>query len=125
MKYTPYQYQAYAEQFILEHDAAGLFLDMGLGKTIISLSACEKLLRDWFALGKVLIIAPLRPAKETWPTELAKWDNLEGLTHSIIIGTPQERIDALNANADFISSIGRMSCGWSTITKSGGPLRWW
>lgn len=101
MKYTPYQYQTYAEQFILEHDAAGLFLDMGLGKTIISLSACEKLLRDWFALGKVLIIAPLRPAKETWPTELAKWDNLEGLTHSIIIGTPQERIDALNANADF------------------------
>lgn len=101
MKYEPYQYQAYAEQFILDHDAAGLFLDMGLGKTAISLSACEKLLRDWFEFGKVLIIAPLRPAKETWPTELAKWDNLEGLTYSMIIGTQQERIDALNANADF------------------------
>ena len=101
MKYTPYQYQAYAERFILDHDAAGLFLDMGLGKTAISLSACEKLLRDWFELGKVLIIAPLRPAKETWPAELAKWDNLEGLTYSMIIGTQQERIDALNTDADF------------------------
>lgn len=101
MKYKPYQYQAYAEQFILDHDAAGLFLDMGLGKTAISLSACEKLLRDWFELGNVLIIAPLRPAKETWTTELAKWDNLEGLTYSMIVGTPQERVDALNANADF------------------------
>ena len=101
MRYTPYQYQAYAEQFILDHDAAGLFLDMGLGKTAISLAACEKLLRDWFELGKVLIIAPLRPAKETWPTELAKWDNLEGLTYSMIIGSQQERIGALNANADF------------------------
>ena len=49
----------------------------------------------------MLIIAPLRPAEETWPTELAKWDNLEGLTYSMIIGSQQERIDALNANADF------------------------
>ena len=101
MKYTPYQYQAYAEQFILDHDAAGLFLDMGLGKTAISLSACEKLLRDWFELGKVLIIAPLRPAKETWPAELAKWDNLEGLSYSMVVGSEQERIDALHVDADF------------------------
>lgn len=101
MKYAPYQYQAYAEQFILDHEAAGLFLDMGLGKTAISLSACEKLLRDWFVLGKVLVIAPLKPAKETWPEELAKWDNLEGLTYSLILGSEQERIAALNADADF------------------------
>lgn len=101
MKYTPYQYQAYAEQFILDHDAAGLFLDMGLGKTAISLSACEKLLRDWFELGKVLIIAPLRPAKETWPAELAKWDNLDGLSYSMVVGSEQERIDALHVDADF------------------------
>lgn len=101
MKYEPYQYQAYAEQFILDHNAAGLFLDMGLGKTAISLSACEKLLRDWFEVGKVLVIAPLLPAKDTWPTELIKWDNLEGLTCSLIIGSEKERIDALNADADF------------------------
>ena len=101
MKYSPHDYQTFATDFILAHPIAAVLLDMGLGKTIISLSACEKLLRDWFALGKGLIISPLRPAKETWPTELAKWDNLEGLTYSIIIGTPQERIDALNADVDF------------------------
>lgn len=101
MRYEPYQYQVYAEQFILEHDAAGLFLDMGLGKTAISLSACEKLLRDWFAVGEVLVIAPLLPAKDTWPTELLKWDNLEGLTYSLIVGSEQERLDALAADADF------------------------
>lgn len=101
MKYEPYSHQAYAEQFILDHEAAGLFLDMGLGKTVISLSACEKLLRDWFALSKVLVIAPLRPAKETWPTELAKWDNLDGLTYSMVVGSEQERVDALHADADF------------------------
>ena len=101
MKYEPYKYQAYAEQFILDHDAAGLFLDMGLGKTAISVSACEKLLRDWFAACEVLVIAPLRPAKETWPVELAKWDNLAGLSYSMVVGSEQERIDALHVDADF------------------------
>ena len=92
MKYTPYPYQAFAEKFVLEHKAAGLFLDMGLGKTAITLSACEKLLRDYFETSKVLVIAPLLPARETWPDELAKWDQLEGLTYSLIIGTAQERL---------------------------------
>ena len=101
MKYTPYPYQAFAEKFVLEHKAAGLFLDMGLGKTAITLSACEKLLRDYFETSKVLVIAPLLPARETWPDELAKWDQLEGLTYSLIIGTAQERIDALHTDADF------------------------
>ncbi len=101
MNYTPRAYQEYAENFILEHEAAGLFLDMGLGKTAISLSACEKLLRDSFDIYKPLVIAPLLPAKDTWPKELAKWDNLEGLTYSLIVGSEKERIAALNADADF------------------------
>ncbi len=101
MNYTPRAYQEYAENFILEHEAAGLFLDMGLGKTAISLSACEKLLRDSFDIFKPLVIAPLLPAKDTWPKELAKWDNLEGLTYSLIVGSEKERIAALNADADF------------------------
>ncbi len=71
MKYTPYPYQAFAEKFVLEHKAAGLFLDMGLGKTAITLSACEKLLRDYFETSKVLVIAPLLPARETWPRPAA------------------------------------------------------
>lgn len=101
MKYEPYQYQAFAEKFVLEQDAAGLFLDMGLGKTAVTLSACEKLLRDSFDVDKLLVIAPLLPAKETWPDELAKWDHLEGLTYSLVVGSEQERLAALRAEADL------------------------
>lgn len=101
MKYEPYQYQAFAEKFVLEQDAAGLFLDMGLGKTAITLSACEKLIRDFFDVDKLLVIAPLLPAKETWPDELAKWDHLEGLTYSLVVGSEQERLAALWAEADL------------------------
>ena len=142
MKYTPYPYQAFAEKFVLEHKAAGLFLDMGLGKTAITLSACEKLLRDYFETSKVLVIAPLLPARETWPDELSKWDQLEGLTYSLIIGTAQERIDALHTDADFYivnrenvrdytpqktreyNAIARMSSGSSTITRRNGRSIW-
>lgn len=101
MNYVPRPYQAYAENFVLEHDAAGLFLDMGLGKTAITLSACEKLLRDRFEVDRPLVIAPLLPAKDTWPKELAKWDELEGLTYSLVMGSEKERIAALKADADF------------------------
>lgn len=101
MRYTPYQYQQYSEQFILDHAACGLFLDMGLGKTAITLSACEKLLRDYFSVSKPLVIAPLLPAKETWPAELQKWDHLQGLTYSLIIGSEQERLAALKRDTDF------------------------
>ena len=59
MKYSPYSYQAFAEQFIIGHPAAGLLLDMGMGKTVITLSAVEKLMHDYFEIRKVLIIAPL------------------------------------------------------------------
>ena len=101
MNYVPRPYQAYAENFVLEHAAAGLFLDMGLGKTAITLSACEKLLRDRFEVDRPLVIAPLLPAKDTWPKELAKWDELEGLTYSLVMGSEKERIAALKADADF------------------------
>lgn len=101
MQYNPEAYQKYAEEYCLEREAAGLFLDMGLGKTAITLSACEKLLRDRFELDKILVIAPLLPAKETWPAELKKWDHLEGLTYSLIVGSQQERVAALNKDADF------------------------
>lgn len=101
MKYEPFQYQRYAEEFILEHEAVGLFLDMGLGKTAITLSACEKLLRDRFEVDRVLVIAPLLPAKETWPAELKKWDHLAGLTWSLVLGSQDDRERALNRMADF------------------------
>lgn len=76
MIFTPYDYQLYAENFILEHDGAGLLLDMGMGKTAITLTAVERLLRDSFDVTKVLVIAPLKPAAETWPAEIQKWEHL-------------------------------------------------
>lgn len=101
MRYEPRAYQEYAETFVLEHEAAGLFLDMGLGKTAITLSACEKLLRDSFEISRPLVIAPFLPARDTWPAELAKWDHLEGLTYTLAVGSEKERVAALNVDADF------------------------
>ena len=111
MKYEPYAYQEYAENFIIENPGAGLLLDMGMGKTSISLSAVEKLIRDYFELTKILVIAPLEPAKETWPAELRKWEHLEGLTYSLVLGSEKERIAALNRDAN-IYIINRDNVVW-------------
>ena len=86
MEYKPYYYQDFAEKFILDNPEAGLLLDMGMGKTVTSLSAADKLLNDYFAVSKVLVIAPLKPAKETWPPEVKKWDHLKHLKLSLILG---------------------------------------
>lgn len=96
--YKPHGYQQYAEEFILEHDEAGLFLDMGLGKTVTTLTALSKLQWD---IEKALIIAPKRPAMDTWPEELEKWDHLKGLTYSLVMGTPKQRELALAKDADL------------------------
>ena len=109
MIYKPYPYQQHAEDFILEHDAAGLFLDMGLGKTVITLSAVDKLLA--FEASRVLVIAPLLPAKETWPAEIRKWDHLQGLTYAVAIGPADQRIVALQEHAD-VTIINRENVVW-------------
>lgn len=111
MRYEPYAYQEFAENFILKNPGAGLLLDMGMGKSVISLSAVEKLIRDYFTLTKVLIIAPLEPATKTWPTEIAKWDHFEGLKYSLAIGSEKERIAGLNADAE-IYIINRENVPW-------------
>ena len=69
MRYVPHEYQRYAQQFILAHPACGLFLDMGLGKTVITLTAVHELLFDYFEVAKALVIAPLRVAQDTWSRE--------------------------------------------------------
>lgn len=109
MKYEPYPYQQRAEDFILDHDAAGLFLDMGLGKTAITLSAVDKLLA--FEATRVLVIAPLLPAKETWPAEIRKWDHLQGITYAIAIGSADQRLAALQEHAD-VTIINRENVVW-------------
>lgn len=111
MEYKPYYYQAFAENFILENPEAGLLLDMGMGKTAISLTAADKLLNDYFAVRKVLVIAPLKPARETWPPEVKKWDHLRHLRLSLILGSKEERIAACGKDAD-IYIVNRENVVW-------------
>lgn len=111
MEYKPYYYQDFAEKFILDNPEAGLLLDMGMGKTVTSLSAADKLLNDYFAVSKVLVIAPLKPAKETWPPEVKKWDHLKHLKLSLILGSKAERIAACEQEAD-IYIVNRENVVW-------------
>lgn len=99
MQYKPHDYQAYAQQFIIDHPACGLLLDLGLGKTVITLSALWDLIFDYFDVDRVLIIAPVRVARDTWPAEIKKWDHLKGLTYSLVMGSPEERKAALRKKA--------------------------
>ncbi|WP_295218053.1 DEAD/DEAH box helicase [Ruminococcus sp.] len=96
-----HDYQEYAVKFVEEHPVSALLLDMGLGKTIITLTAINNLMFDMFEVRKVLIIAPLRVARDTWPAEIEKWEHLKHLRYSVVIGTPDERKAALNTDADI------------------------
>ena len=95
MRYEPHEYQTYATKFILSHPVAAVLLEMGLGKSVITLTALFDLCLDSFLIRKVLVIAPLRVARDTWPSEIRKWDHLEGLTYSVAVGTEAERKAAL------------------------------
>lgn len=117
MQYNPHDYQKYAINYILTHPVAGIFLDMGLGKTSIALTALDALLFDYFEIHKVLIIAPLRVAKNTWSAEIEKWQHLKDLKYSIVVGTESERLSALNEQAD-IYIINRENVQW-LVEKSG------
>jgi SNF2 family DNA or RNA helicase len=90
---------------------AGLFLDMGLGKTVITLTAVRILLQEEFAVSRVLVIAPKRVAEDTWTTESGKWDHLRGLRISKVLGSQKERVAALQADAD-IYVINRENVVW-------------
>lgn len=113
MNFKPYAYQKKAEDWIIEHLRCGLFLDMGLGKTICTLMAIEKLVYDYLEISKVLVIAPIRVAKSTWPAEIIKWDEINHLRYSVVVGTPSERMKALNTEAD-IYIINRENVVWLT-----------
>ena len=106
-----HEYQVFACEFLKEHPIAALFLDMGLGKSIITLTALHDLILDYARVGKVLIIAPLRVARDTWPKELKKWSHLENLDMSVMVGTARQRIAALNTPA-LIYTINRENVKW-------------
>ncbi|MEG1106919.1 MAG: DEAD/DEAH box helicase [Eubacterium sp.] len=101
MIYKPHNYQTYSKEYVIEHPKSGLFLDMGLGKTIITLSAIEELIYDRFEVDKVVILAPPNVARDTWPDEIEKWDHLKYLRVSMCLGNQKERIEGLQQEADI------------------------
>jgi hypothetical protein len=105
-----HDYQNRAIDFICHNDKCALWLDMGLGKTVSTLTAITDLI-DSFTVERVLIIAPLRVANNTWHNEIANWQHLQGLTYSICTGSANKRIDALNRTAD-IYIINRENIPW-------------
>lgn len=111
MKFIPHDYQKTALEFVLERPAAGLFLDMGLGKTVVSLTYIEELKNNYLEDIKALVIAPKRVAEDTWPTEHLKWDHLKNLKIVKIMGTSRQREAALKQEAD-IYIISRDNIAW-------------
>lgn len=119
MKYDPHNYQAYTTQFIIKHPISAVLLEMGLGKSVITLTAINDLMLDYFDVSRTLVIAPLRVANSTWPEEIKKWDHLKHLRYSVVTGSEKERLDALRKPA-HIYIINRENVDW-LITKSGIP----
>lgn len=121
MKYAPHNYQKFATDFIINHPVSAVLLEMGLGKSVISLTAINDLMLDYFDVSRTLVIAPLRVANSTWPDEIKKWDHLKHLNYSVVIGSEKERLDALGKPA-HIYLINRENVDW-LITKSGIPWK--
>lgn len=113
-----HDYQRKAVQHIIEHPYSALLLDMGLGKSVSTLTAIKMLIDEYLEVSKVLIIAPKRVAESTWSDEINKWDHLKGLTVSKILGTERQRKEALKAKAD-IYLINRENVAWMVAYLQG------
>lgn len=114
MQYNPHEYQRFAADFIENNPIAAVFLDCGLGKTAITLTAIQNLIYDRFDVSKVLVIAPLRVALTGWSGEIEKWEHLHGLKYSVCVGTAAERTAALKSDAD-IYIINRENVYWLVV----------
>lgn len=113
-RFEPHKYQRKAIRWALDRKSCGLFLPMGAGKTVTTLT----IIQDELLLGlvrKVLIIGPVRVVQSTWPDEIRKWDHTRSLTYSVIAGTPAQRKKALLASAD-VYLIGKENTAWLTET---------
>ena len=117
MKFKPHKYQEFATNFIIENPITAIFLEMGLGKSVITLTAIYELMLERFEVDRVLVIAPLRVARNTWPEEIEKWSHLKGLTYAVAVGTEKERLEALYSDA-HIYIINRENVEW-LIARSG------
>lgn len=123
MQYQAHDYQKRATQLVIDIPRIGLFLDMGLGKTVITMTAIQELMFDRFEVSRVLVIAPKRVAEDTWTREHAKWDHLKDLRISKVLGNEQQRVRALKAEAD-IYVIGRDNVIWLTEYYQGLRKGW-
>lgn len=117
MRYSPHEYQRFVIDYIKKNPIAAVFLDMGLGKTSITLTALNDLLFGSFDVHRILVVAPLRVARNTWSSEIKKWEHLQDLQYSIVVGTEKERMSALEKRAD-IYIINRENVQW-LVEKSG------
>jgi SNF2 family DNA or RNA helicase len=120
LNYKPHQYQRFATDFIERNSISAIFLSMGLGKTVITLTAVNDLLYDYFDVGKILVIAPLRVCTNVWKQETEKWSHIKGLKVSVAVGTEKERLAAFEAKAD-IYVINRENTQW-LVEESGIPF---
>lgn len=111
MKYSPHDYQVTAYERIIDTKRVGLFLEMGLGKTVVTLTAINELMYNTFEISKVLVIAPLRVAEDTWSRESQKWDHLKHLKISKILGSREKRQNAISEDAD-IYIVNRENVKW-------------
>ncbi|MCI7551883.1 MAG: DEAD/DEAH box helicase [Actinomycetaceae bacterium] len=111
MHYLPHDYQTYVSRYIIDHEQAAIFLGMGLGKTVSTLTAINELMLNRFQVAKTLIIAPLRVANHTWPAEATKWDHLTNLSLSVVTGSETERLQALHQPA-HVYVINRENVPW-------------
>lgn len=114
-----HHYQTYCIDFIKNKPVSAVFLDCGLGKTIISLTAIYDLALDKFEVGRILVVAPLRVTM-VWPSEIKKWEHLKGLSYSVAVGTERERIDTLMTRSTMYI-INRENVDW-LVNKSGIPF---
>ena len=110
MRFKPHDYQRYAIEFIENHPIAAILLDMGMGKTAITLMAVEYLMYEMFVIYKVLVVCPLRVTR-TWKDEMEKWEQFRGTRYSVVTGTAAQRKKALKADAD-IYIINRENVPW-------------
>ena len=120
MRYSPHEYQRFTTEYIEAHPVSAIFLDCGLGKTSITLTAVNDLMFDSFEIHRVLVVVPIRVASFSWPAEIEKWDHLVGLKYSVAVGTAAERLAALRRQAD-IYLINRENVQW-LISESGIPF---
>lgn len=101
MEFKPHDYQRYCINRLINEPVLGLFLDMGLGKTVITLTAVNDLRFNRFAISKALVIAPKKVAEDTWVREVKKWDHLKLLRVIPVLGSQQKRVRALNTPGDI------------------------